>query len=170
MAKTTTKIDESLPKSARERVLRKIRPDVKSPKKARKEPHMKGRVIPKKGGDNDPRRNNPWVGEALDFFLNNMGEKIEDLPLDDYDKEGLFEATNHLIAVNMGGWSEATIQDGEDEHPIYINESGRQAKPSNWVLNENGTLSPKNGKMVDINTEWLHTLRSRLWDDLHGSK
>ena len=167
MSKTTKKIDESLPKSTRERILRKFRPKVKSPKKARKEPHMKGRIVPKKSGDNDPRRNNPWVGEALDFFLGNVGKKIEDLPLDDYDKEGLFESTNHLIAVSMGGWSK---KDGEEEHPVYINESGREAKSINWVLNEDGTLSPQNGATIDLDTEWLHALRSKLWDDLHGSE
>jgi hypothetical protein len=160
----TKKIDisEALPKSTRERILRKLRPKIKSPKKARKEPQMSGRVVPKKQGDNDPRRNNPRVGEALEFFTNNMHTSVESLSLDEYDKEGLLEATNHLIGVTMGGWSEAVIEDTEEA--IYVNESGRIAKPENWTLNEDGTLSSKDGEAIEIDTDWLHALRKRLMD------
>lgn len=159
----TKKIDitEATPKSTRERILRKIRPKVKSPKKARKEPHMKGRVVPKKSGDNDPTRNNPWVG-VLEFFTNNMHARVESLPIDEYDKEELLEATNHLIGVSMGGWSEAVIEDTEEA--VYVNESGRIVKPENWTLNEDGTLSSKGGNVIEIDSDWLHALRTRLMD------
>lgn len=157
---TTTKnnIEEALPKSTRERIYRKLRPKVKSPKKARKEPQMKGRIMPKKTGDNDPRRNNPWVGEALEYLVAVNDGNASYESLDEESRDVLLEFVNHMIAVGMGGWRES--EDG------YENESGHYARSESWLLNEDGTLSLKKGGKAEFDSDLLHKLRS----DLSGIK
>ena len=116
---------------------------------------MKGRVMPKKDGDNDPRRNNPWVGEAMEYLIAISEGTASYESLDEESRDTLLEFVNHMIAVEMGGWKES--EDG-----YFENESGRFARSENWILNEDGTLSLKGGERPSLDTDWLHKIRSEL--------
>ena len=108
--------------------------------------------MPKKTGNNDPTRNNPWV-ESVQFLVDNLGnpdafDEIEDKP-------SMLEVVDHVLAIHMGGWSE---QDG-----AYVNESGRTVDQEMWDLQEDGWLAHKNPESsIIFNTDLVHNIRERL--------
>ena len=155
-------ITESTPKSSDERIYRKLRitgqntGKVTSKHVAGKGRHMKGRVVPKKTANNDPRRNNPFVGEEFEnlFLFEKPGDLAHLESIEDKDRHLLF--VNRLIATQMGGW--------EEEDGTYVNESGHVAFPENWVLVDGNLVSKKTDKLegAEISTEWLHNIREKL--------
>jgi hypothetical protein len=154
----TTGLNEATPKSTREKLHRATRHTLKSKqKKHLKRSHMLDKVTPKKTGNHDPTRG----GNRLDnvdegikksvFFIKdnlaNSGEKLREAVHQFKYNESLKKLTMHMIATRFGGWKE--------ENGRYINESGREASKSNWVLSENGRLVPRGGRICDYNIEWL---------------
>jgi hypothetical protein len=147
-------IDEATPKSTRERISRHLR--TKSKKKA-VVPHLPGRIVPKKTGNNDPHRGGNRLHNehqaVITFMARNLGKKGPELKtaVDNFaDKKLLAKFVEHFIAVGMGGWHE--------ENGKFINESGREASLDNWTLRID-RLVPVGGKEVRYQLDWLHKIR-----------
>jgi hypothetical protein len=159
------KIEESTPKSRKEKILRKIRTtptdkhrddrDISGNRKS-KHPNMQDRVSPRKTGNNDPTRGRPIekeLGESILFMQKNydktglaLREQVEQFE----HKNRLYDLCSHMVAVRYGGWKE--------EGGKYINESGREASKNRWRLVE-GRLAPRGKKLVDYKTDWLLEVR-----------
>jgi len=135
-------VNESTPKSTRERVLRHVR--VKNPASG-KGKQMVGRVVPKKTGNNDPTRGGKQeeryskeIEESILFLHTAMTKKVAQEEVSKFPQKALLlELVNHLIAVGLGGWREEKDQEGKLR---YINESGHVASPRLWKLTKDGKL------------------------------
>jgi len=155
-------IDESMPKSALERVHRTVRPR----KKRVKNRFMLGRIMPRKNANNDPGRtgnrthmDKANATEAVEFVRDNLGKSGAGLSeaLDVVrDLDGLHSLVSHVVAVRLGGWRE---RGGE-----FVNESGRTASPAHWSLQEDRLVSRYSGQRAPFDLDWFLEVRSMIDD------
>lgn len=133
-----TSIREAIPKSVREKVLRRLRVDSKTAKKARKEPHIVGRMTPKKSANNDPI--------ARGFQKKNLKEN---------EKQLIIKIVESIVSFGLGGWK----QDGDN----LINESGRSIDSKKWE-SKDGELQ-LNGEKINLDTDKLYRLKEIVEQD-----
>ena len=163
-------VNESTPKSVRERVLRRGR--VEDPTSGQ-ETQMVGRVVPKKTGNSDPRkggkhekrdkheksgneeiqrRYSKEMQESILFLHKLMTTKVTKEEVEKFQHRALLsEIVNHLIAVGLGGWREEKDQEGKLR---FINESGHVASPRLWTLTKSGKLRSGVQRESRAGSEW----------------
>lgn len=137
-------INESLPKSVRERLYDRLRNTCKGTGRksleiARKERSMMGKMLPKKPADHT---NVPKFRQKK--RISKMAEE---------DKNLLSMIVGQLISVSMGGWHE--------ENDRFVNESGRSASAEYWRL-EDGQLILKESEKIKLDTDRLHDFRQQI--------
>ncbi len=153
-------VNESTPKSTRERVLRHIR--VENPASG-KGKQMVGRVVPKKTGNNDPsrggkqeKRYSKGMKESIMFLHKAMTKKVTQEEINEFPQKALLsELVNHLIAVGLGGWREEKDDEGKLR---FINESGHVASPRLWKLTKEGKLQ-SGRRVANWNLDKLFEIR-----------
>ena len=158
----TMKMNEAKPKGAVERIHRKLRISGNKQKKRKVKSSITAlgqkdlnKVIPRRRGmNNDPTRNNPWVSEACEFILKNKLNPSRFEGLDENVKSVLLPIVDHMIAIQMGGW--------EDDGICLVNEAGQIARKDNWDLLEDGSLALKSGVIIDGDVDNLYEIRLKL--------
>jgi len=154
-------VNESTPKSARERVLRHVRVEdpANGKKKKGRNKQMVGRVVPKKTGNSDPtrggkkeKRYSKEMQEAILFLHKLMTTKVTKEEVEKFQHRKLLsEIVNHLIAAGLGGWREEKDQEGKLR---FINESGHVASPRLWTLTKDGKLQSGAQRESRAGSEW----------------
>lgn len=131
-------LQEATPKSTREKMLRRTRPKKLTPRSK----SFVGRVMPKKKGNNDPRRGGNRIHnelkESIVFLGRNLDKSDKELQeaVNNFEyKKSLLGLVTHMIAVGIDEWKELNGR--------YVSSSGVTASPRLWTLMEDGHLRHK---------------------------
>jgi hypothetical protein len=129
----------AIPKSTKERILRKIRRKKVTPREA----SANGKVVPKKSANNDPIPKYRQVEEALDALKSGISPRTIIEGLDEQIVKPLRDAVSRLMLMQFNGWS---IQDGKLIHKTGVDMT---ASPL-MELKDGRIVSKKTGKLFEF--------------------